>query len=283
MTQSRRAPRIAVFAAFALAAFVASIAGLGAGPAKAQFAGGSADEVVQVSFVPGWRLPDGAHMAGIRITLAPGWKTYWRAPGEGGVPTVLTLTQGSGVSGLSVHWPRPRVFFVNDMRSIGYRDSVTLPVEFTLAQSGEIAISGEIDMGVCLDVCMPVTLALTGVLPTVTTPVAEITQALADRPLTAREAGVAPARCTVEPIADGLRVSVTAAVPLTGQDETVVLEHHDPGIWVSETATRRVGDTLHATADVVPPHHGPFALNRSDLRITVIGSRTAIELAGCSG
>lgn len=280
MITPRRFPFVALVA---LVCLVSGITVLSGGPAKAQFAGGSAEEVVQVSFVPGWRLSNGNHMAGIRITLAPGWKTYWRAPGEGGVPTVLTLTQGSGVTGLSVHWPRPRVFFINEMRSIGYRDAVTLPVEFTLVQSGEIAISGEIDMGVCLDVCMPVTLALTGVLPTVTTPVAEITQALSNRPLTAQEAGVGTARCTVDPIADGLRVSVTAAVPMTGQDETVVLEHRDPGIWVSETTTRRAGDTLHATADVVPPHHGPFALNRSDLRITVIGSRVAIELAGCSG
>jgi hypothetical protein len=52
---------------------------------------------------------------------------------------------------------------------------------------------------------------------------------------------------------------------------------------VSDAATRRNGQTIRATADIVPPDHGPFALNRSDLRITVIGSRMAIELDGCTG
>ena len=45
-------------------------------PALAQFEGRTADDVVQVSFLPGWRLPNGNHMAAIRIELAPGWKTY---------------------------------------------------------------------------------------------------------------------------------------------------------------------------------------------------------------
>jgi DsbC/DsbD-like thiol-disulfide interchange protein len=255
----------------------------GAGPAKAEFLGRSVDDVVQVSFLPGWRLANGNHMAGLHIALAPGWKTYWRAPGEGGVPTILTLTEAQGVSGLSIHWPSPEVFLINGMRSIGYHDNVILPVEFALSENGEIAIAGQIEMGVCLDVCIPITLDLSASLLPVTARVPEIGQALSDRPLTAQEAGAGRARCVVEPISDGLRVTVTATMPATGDNETLVLEHNDPAIWVSESITQRDGGTIQATADVVPPHHGPFALDRSDLRITVIGSRMAIELDGCTG
>lgn len=252
-------------------------------PAKAQFQGRSIDEVVQVSLLPGWRMADGNHMAGLRIVLAPGWKTYWRAPGEGGVPTVVTLRQAQGVRGPTIHWPRPEVFFINGMRSIGYQGDVILPLEFTLSHSGQAAITGRIDMGVCRDVCLPITLDLAGVLPQAGTPIPEITRALSHRPMTAREAGAGPARCAVEPISDGLRVTVTVPTPATGRDETVVVEHADPGVWVSEATTRREGGMILATADVVPPIPGPFALNRSDLRITVIGSRMAIDLDGCTG
>lgn len=266
-----------------LSALVAGALLWGAEPAKSDFTGASVEDVVQVSFLPGWRLANGNHMAGLRIELAPGWKTYWRAPGEGGVPTILTLTQSPGVAGLSIHWPSPKVFLINGMRSIGYHDSVILPVEFTLTDGGEIPIEGEIDMGVCLDVCIPITLDLTTTLLPVGDRVPEIGQALSNRPLTAGEAGAGPARCTVEPIADGLRVTVTASVPSTGDPEALVLEHADPAIWVSDAATRRDGTLIEATADVVPPHHGSFGLNRSDLRITVIGSRMAVELDGCTG
>jgi DsbC/DsbD-like thiol-disulfide interchange protein len=252
-------------------------------PALAEFEGRTADDVVQVSFLPGWRLPNGNHMAALRIALAPGWKTYWRAPGEGGVPTVLRLTEAEGITGMAIHWPRPEVFFTNGMRSIGYRDDVVLPVEFALNEDGAVEVTGRVEMGVCLDVCMPVTLDLDGLLPPGTDRVREIGLALSDRPLTATEAGAGTATCAIEPISDGLRVTVSAAMPSTGRDETVVVEHRDPQIWVSEAVTRREGGTIRGTVDVVPADSGPFALNRSDLRITVIGTRMAVELDGCTG
>jgi DsbC/DsbD-like thiol-disulfide interchange protein len=256
---------------------------LAGSPALAQFAGRSAEDVVRVSLVEGWRLEDGRHMAGIHIALAPGWKTYWRAPGEGGVPTVLRLRSAEGITGMAIHWPRPEVFFANGIRSIGYRDDVVLPVEFALTGDGPHRLEGRVDMGVCLDVCMPVSLDITGELLPDGTRDAAIGAALSDRPLTATEAGAGDATCAVEPISDGLRVTVTAEVPSTGNDETLVLEHGDPGVWVSEAVTTRQGSTLTAMADLVPPDHGPFALQRSDLRITVIGSRMAVELDGCRG
>jgi len=266
-----------------LMALMACATALTAAPALAEFEGQTADDVVQVSFMPGWRLPNGNHMAAIHIALAPGWKTYWRAPGEGGVPTVLRLTEAEGITGMAIHWPRPEVFFTNGMRSIGYRDDVVLPVEFALSETGTVEITGRVDMGVCLDVCMPITLDLEGFLPPVTTRVREIGLALSDRPMTATEAGAGRATCAIEPISDGLRVTVSAPVPSTGNDETVVVEHRDPQIWVSEAATRREGGTIRGTVDVVPADSGPFALNRSDLRITVIGSRMAVELDDCTG
>jgi len=264
------------------AALAVSALTLSAAPAEAQFQGRSADDVVQVSLMEGYRLPNGNHMAAIRIELAPGWKTYWRAPGEGGVPTVLRLTEANGVTGMAIHWPRPEVFFANGMRSIGYRDDVVLPVEFAVRGNGSFEIEGELDLGVCMDVCMPITVDLEGLLPPSDGRVPEIRTALANRPLTAGEAGAGSATCSVEPISDGLRVTVSAQVPSVGNDETVVVEHADPMIWVSEAQTRRQGNMVYGTVDVVPTDAGPFALNRSDLRVTVIGTRMAVELDDCT-
>ncbi len=252
-------------------------------PALAQFDGRSADDVVDISLLGGWRVSEGRHMAAIRIDLAPGWKTYWRAPGEGGVPTVLNLNRAQGVTGMAIHWPRPEVFFTNGMRSIGYQGDVILPIEFAVDGDGSFEIEGDLDLGVCMDVCMPITVDLAGILPPSDARVPEIGAALSNRPLTATEAGAGHATCAVEPISDGLRVTVTAAVPSVGNDETVVMEHDDPMIWVSEAMTRRQGGMVVATADVVPPDAGPFALDRSDLTITVIGTRMAVELDNCTG
>ena len=40
------------------------------------------DDNLQVILRPGWRATDGTHIAALQITLAPGWKTYWRQPGR---------------------------------------------------------------------------------------------------------------------------------------------------------------------------------------------------------
>jgi DsbC/DsbD-like thiol-disulfide interchange protein len=251
--------------------------------AAAQFLGRSADEVVEVTLMEGWRMPNGNHMGALRIQLAPGWKTYWRAPGEGGVPTVVHLTRDTGIDGIAIHWPRPEVFFTNGMRSIGYSGDVILPIEFALGSAGDVEFQGRVDMGVCLDVCMPITLDLTGLLPARAESDTPINAALAERPLGAHEIGVETPRCSVEPISDGMRVTIAATLPRTGNDETVVVEHRDPMIWISDSRTRREGGVVYGTVDLVPADSGPFALNRSDLRITIIGSQMAVDLGACRG
>jgi hypothetical protein len=70
-------------------------------------------------------------------------------------------------------------------------------------------------------------------------------------------------------------------MPTLGQNEAVVVEPADGAIWVSQSDTRRSGATLTATTDLVPPAGAPFALDRSTLRITVVGPQGAVEVTGC--
>lgn len=225
-------------------------------PASAQYF--SADEVVQISMLPGYRIDGDRHMAAIRIDLAPGWKTYWRSPGEGGVPTILSLTEAEGVSGMAIHWPAPQVFISNGLRSVGYDGSVILPVEFVLSTNGTAQIAGRLDLGVCQDVCMPISVDLGVLLAPETGRDGAIVAALSDRPLTAGEAGAGSVTCAVEPISDGLRVTLRAQVPNAGRDETVVLEHRDPMIWVSEAMSERQATGWLPWPMWFPPIMGPL-------------------------
>lgn len=256
----------------------------GAAPAAhAQFDGMTVDDIVTVSLMSGWRLENGNHMAALNIDLAPGWKTYWRAPGEGGVPTAIHLTQDDGIEAMSIHWPSPQVFETNGMQSIGYVGNVILPLEFEISAGEDVPIAGEVHLGVCLDVCIPIAVSVTAILPSDSDREAMIGAAMAQRPFTAAEAGAGQATCRMEPISDGMRVTVTADMPPMGADEAMVVEHVDPAIWVSEAQTNRVGNTVTGTVDVVPPHHGAFALSRADLRITVVGTEMTVELEHCTG
>jgi hypothetical protein len=99
--------------------------------------------------------------------------------------------------------------------------------------------------------------------------------------MTAGEAGVSAIDCTLDPIADGLRLTATIDMPALGPGEEAVVELADAPVWVSEPEVARSGNRLQAVADLVPPEAAPFALQRDDLRFTVLSGDRAVEIAGC--
>lgn len=235
----------------------------------------SLGEIVSVELMEGWRRADGLHMSGLSIRLAPGWKTYWRSPGDGGIPLALDLSTEPE----EVFWPRPQVFYTGTMRSIGYDSDVILPLSFDLG-TGAQTVSGTVSLGICQDVCIPVRLDIDATLPDGNRPDPRIVAALSDRPLQAESYGATAAICSLRPIADGLRIELEIEMPDAGGPEEVVIELPDPMIWISDPESSRQGSVLSASADIVPADAGPFALDRSELRITVLGAYATVEILG---
>ncbi len=243
---------------------------------------GPYDNPAKVEILPGWRMQSGIHMAGIRITLAPGWKTYWRSPGDTGIPPQFSFSGSQNIVSVTPYWPVPDVFYENGMRSIGYYDSVVFPLAVQSHDpNAEISFDGELTIGVCEEICIPFSVAFDTLLPSSGERDSAITAALVDQPLAASEAGVGAVICAIDPIHDGLRVTTTMDVAPTGSSEVVVVEAGDPGIWVSEADVARSGDQLQAIVDMVHISGEAFALDRSDVRITVLGSDQAIDIQGC--
>lgn len=242
-------------------------------------ADGVPPDLARIEVLPGWRGEGGHHMAALRLTLAPGWKTYWRAPGVAGLPPVIDLAGSTGIGAADPLWPVPDVFHFNGMRSIGYHDAVTIPLDLALT-GGPAHLAGEIEIGVCSDICVPVRLPFAADLPDAGRRDPAIAAALVDRPMTAEEAG-ARATCAVAPDGDGLALTVRLAMPPLGPEEAVVIESGDPSLWVTEPSAAREGPVLVATARARPRAKGPLALDRSGLRITVLGEGRAVDIHGC--
>ncbi len=242
----------------------------------------SAENAAEVTVLPGWRTDRGTHMAALRIALRPGWKTYWRAPGDAGIPPRFGWSGSENIAAVAFHWPRPEVYVINGMRSIGYYDELILPMEFTPKQADRpIHVDAAVEIGVCHDICVPVTVRVRADLPAGGTRDPVIAAALADAPASARAAGVRNVACAVEPIKDGLRLTARIDMAPLGRDEVAVFELADQTIWVSEAEDHREGQNLVAASDLVPPSGEPFALDRSSVRITVLGDGRAVELQGC--
>lgn len=245
----------------------------------------SAREVVQVDVLPGWRAADGKHMAALRIRLANGWKTYWRAPGDAGIPPSLNWKGSGNLAGVTFHWPVPDVFDAGGMRTIGYAHELILPMTLVSKDPGQpISLKGKVHLGACQDVCMPMDALVSVTLPVDGRQgVGSIKRALRQRPDTAREAGVTRATCAVEPLKDGLRVTFNLTLPEVGPNEAVVVETGDPSIWVSEVMTKRSGKVLTTVADMVPGNRKPFVLNRANMRMTVLAAGRGVDIRGCTG
>lgn len=239
---------------------------------------------VTAELIDGWQQPDGTRVSAVRLTLAEGWKTYWRAPGDAGIPPEFKWNGSRNLAGVSVSWPTPEVFEQNGMRSVGYSHQVTLPLSVAAKQAGQpVEINLTMDIGVCKDICVPQKLSIKGTLDnTGTTPVPAIAAALAEQPYSAKEAGARGVTCALSLSEDGLNITATLILPATGRTEHVVIEAGRPDVWVSEATTRRNGNTLTAQAEMIPNAAGALALDRSAIRFTVIGTSHAVDLRGCA-
>lgn len=250
-------------------------------PAFAQ--GVTQSDVLEGDFRLGWQMTSGSRMTALHLRLAPQWKTYWRAPGDAGIPPSFDWAGSENVKSVRFHWPTPDVFHTNGIQSVGYHDELVLPIEVIAKDpSRPVYLRAQVDLGVCKDICMPATLELTADLNGTGGPDALIAAALRSRPATAREAGLSRIACTILPIRDGLRLTAEVTLPPQGNREVVVVEPGVPGVWVSEAEVSRYGGTMTVVADMVPPSAAPFALDRQDVTLTVLGNTgRAVEIKGC--
>ncbi len=261
---------------------IASILIAGLALATPVQAGDGLDSLVRVEVLDGGPTARGTHLAALRLTLADGWKTYWRAPGEAGIPPSFDWRGSRNLRDVAITWPAPEVFDTNGLRTIGYKHQLVLPVEVTPSDDGAaMRLRGRIEFGLCSDVCIPGALDFDGTLDPQAGRNPAIAAALAQRPYSAAEAGVTSATCRLTPGADGLRVEARITMPSAGGKEIAVIEPGTPGIWAAETETRRSGGTLIAITELENETGGAFALTRSGLRITVLGTAHAVDIRGC--
>ncbi|HDT2998565.1 TPA: thioredoxin family protein [Proteus mirabilis] len=86
----------------------------------------------------------------LEVQLAPGWKTYWRSPGEGGVAPEINWTQS--VSDMIWHWPSPSAFDVAGIHTQGYDKEVVFPIELKSVDSDNL--NGVLTLSTCSNVCI---------------------------------------------------------------------------------------------------------------------------------
>ncbi|MBJ6371261.1 protein-disulfide reductase DsbD domain-containing protein [Sedimentitalea arenosa] len=265
-----------------IAALLAVVAAVSLSPTglRAQVA---MDDLVRVHVLDGGQTGSGTYMSALRLVLSDGWKTYWRAPGDAGIPPQFDWSGSSNIGKVSYHWPTPHVFDQNGVQSIGYDRQLVLPVEVTPRDPSQpVRLKGTVEIGLCKDVCIPGTLTVDHTLDAKAGRHPAIAAAMAQRPYSRGEAGVSAATCRLSPTSDGMRIEARITMPSSGGTEVAVIEPGSALIWASPAETRRQGNVLFAASDLVHVKNGPLALDRSAIRITVLGKRHAVDIVGCS-
>jgi len=114
---------------------------------------------VTASLIPeqAWIRPGRSLVIGLRLQMAPEWHTYWKNPGDSGLPTRIRWTLPQGFEAGPIAWPTPERFATNPLASYGYDQDVMLLSEVrTPAQVGSpVVIAARVDWLECKDVCRP--------------------------------------------------------------------------------------------------------------------------------
>ncbi|MBT4933040.1 MAG: hypothetical protein HOL66_04565 [Rhodospirillaceae bacterium] len=103
---------------------------------------------------------------GLHFTLKPGWKVYWRSPGDAGYPPSIDWTGSDNVAEAHMLWPVPHRFSVLGLETLGYKDEVVYPITLTPTHPGQsVNAVANVDYLTCNDICVPYQAKLNLTLP----------------------------------------------------------------------------------------------------------------------
>src|SRR6202166_4107104 len=97
-------------------------------------------------------------LGGVAIQLQPGWHTYWRTPGDSGVPPRFDFSKSDNIEAVTVLWPAPRKFDDGaGGTSLGYVKQIVLPLRIVAQNAYKPrTLRASINYAVCEKLCIPV-------------------------------------------------------------------------------------------------------------------------------
>jgi len=272
--------RVSGAVAAALAAAVAPAAADDASP----WTGGQRSSVRLIAGAASSPAPEAAKVlrAGLEIRLEPGWKTYWRYPGDSGVPPRFDFSASENLQTVAVLWPAPHGFVDAGGRSIGYAGGVLLPLQVIPRDPARpVVLRLALDYAICGKLCVPsevrAELTLTGAAGPFEAELAA-SEARVPKPVAVGEGpGLSIAAITVEPAANRPRVVVEVAG--AGSDAELFAEGPTPDwalpvpvpVGAAAPGARRFAFEL----DGIPPG---APVRGSALRLTAVSGERAIEV-----
>jgi len=124
----------------------------------AAFTAGAAHTQVRLILSADPAKPGDTIWAGVDMKMEPAWHTYWKNPGEAGMPTKIEWQLPAGVTAGEVQWPLPEKLPPADVTTYGYNDEVMLLVPLKLAadlKPGPLDLKAKVSWLECKEACVP--------------------------------------------------------------------------------------------------------------------------------
>jgi DsbC/DsbD-like thiol-disulfide interchange protein len=217
---------------------------------------------------------DGRRLAGIEVVLDDGFKTYWRTPGDAGLPPRFDWSGSDNAAALEILWPAPTRTEDAGGVTFGYGGRVVLPVLVSPADpSKPVDLKLALDYGVCKDICIPAHADLELTLPV-----------KADAGQTSLEHALA-AVPRPQPVGSDAPLAVVGAERIPGEKPSFsvrvrapagtspVLFAEGPEDWYLTTSAAPGGDAFKVTIDEHPNDPAADVL----LKLTLVAGEQAIE------
>lgn len=229
--------------------------------------------------------------AGLHIRLEPHWKTYWRSPGDAGLPPALDWKGSENLGTPALAYPAPHRFQLFGLETYGYETEVVFPLTLPVAQPGQaqhLALAATVL--VCSDICIPANFTFALDLPAGPASSDPDAANLIDRyantvPGDGAAAGLAigTVAATTQGPNGGLRIEATAREPFEAPDLFVEGAPGDafaaPRIATSEGGRRLVAEIDRVQAVNDPPK----ALAGSPLVLTLVDGPRSVEAKATVG
>lgn len=219
---------------------------------------------------------------GLEFQMQPGWKIYWRSPGDAGLPPIPDWTASDNVADAAFSWPRPERFSIFGLETFGYTDHVVLPLTVKPETTGApITVTGAINYLVCSDICIPFdanvsltlpadTANLSGEAPLINRFASAVPRHPSDVGMTLHKAGLA----TTGEDQVTLRVAALSDTPFSNPD--MIVEGPDGSYFGKPTVTLS-DNGRNAVFDLVGGGVGTDDIGATDITLTLLDDGRAAE------
>ncbi|MBM2577738.1 thioredoxin family protein [Jannaschia sp. Os4] len=203
--------------------------------------------------------------AGLALEMQPGWKTYWRSPGEVGLPPALDWSGSANVADVQIAYPAPTRFTAFDIENYGYAGAVTYPLTVVLERPGAPArLDLAADLLVCAEICVPDRVELSLDLPLGGGVDGGTAAHLAEWVARVPDDGTASGWALERVHLDADALTLTATAPAGVAAPAVFPEHGGGAFGPPDVRLSPDGRRVWARLDVLAPGEGPLDLTLVD-------------------